>query len=153
MAASKRKGEIKQGGHPTGGIHTGANPDSIMECHPSWKFVSCDQDGAWAFSQARLTETFWTNILPKLREFESMKWSQITIEAKKQHHSIDVDFLNKVARDRLDQLKIEAESLLSLRLGGTLRLYGFMVGSAYNILWYDDDHGDNTTCVCRSKKK
>lgn len=150
MAGSKKSKEIKQTSKPTGGIRVGGDPDSIMGCHPSWGFITCDQDGAWAFSHDRLGEVFWTDIFPKLRELESMTWGQITINAKKQNHSMNIDSLNKVARDRLIQLHIEAESILSLRLGGTLRLYGFMVGSAYNILWYDDDHGDNDTCVCRS---
>ncbi len=82
-----------------------------------------------------------------------MTWSEIIVKANKQNHSIDVDSLNKVAQDKLAKLHIEAESLLSLRLRGTIRLYGFMVGPVYSILWYDDDHGDNNTCVCRSSLK
>ena len=82
-----------------------------------------------------------------------MTWSQIAIDGKKQNHSINVDSLNKAARDKLAELHIEAESLLSLRLGGTTRIYGFLAGPVYNILWYDDTHGDNDKCVCRSKLK
>lgn len=153
MAASKRKGDIKQGGNPVGGIRAGGDPDSIMSCHPSWNFSMCDSDGAWAFCQKRLSDTFWTTVFPKLKDFESMTWSEIIVKANKQNHSIDVDSLNKVAQDKLAKLHIEAESLLSLRLRGTIRLYGFMVGPVYSILWYDDDHGDNNTCVCRSSLK
>lgn len=163
MAGSKGKGTIKQGGNPSSEIRTGGNPtrgirrggdpDSIMDCHPSWNFLSCDSDGAWAFCRDRLTDVFWTHIFPKLREWESMTWSQIKIDGKKQNHSIEIASLNKVARDKLVQLHVEAESLLSLRLGSTIRLYGFLVGAVYNILWYDDDHGDNDTCVCRSELK
>lgn len=153
MAASKKKGVIKQGGNPLGGIRTGGDPDSIMSFHPSWNFCSCDPDGRWAFCQERLGSIFWTTIFPKLQELEKMTWGEITLKAKKQNHSIDLEDLNKDARDKLIQLHIEAESLLSLRFGGTLRLYGFMVGAVYNILWYDDNHGDNSSCVCRSTLK
>ena len=163
MAASKRKTPIKQGGNPSGGIQTGGNPtrgirtggnpDSIMSYHPSWKFISCDSDGTWAFCQERLTDVFWTKIFPKIQEWESMTWNQITIVGKKQNHSIEVNSLNKCAQDKLAQLQIEEESLLSLRLEGSVRLYGFLVGPVYNILWYDDNHGDNETCVCRSTLK
>lgn len=48
---------------------------------------------------------------------------------------------------------IEAEALISLRMTGNHRLYGYMSGRVFNIIWYDDDHGDNDTCVCRSFKK
>ena len=79
-----------------------------------------------------------------------MTWGQILLEGKKQNHSIVPEKLNKCARDRLIELRVEAEAIYSLRLGGTLRLYGYMNGATYSILWYDEDHGDNDTCVCRS---
>ena len=82
-----------------------------------------------------------------------MTWGEILIKGNKQNHYIDVGSLNKIARDRLADLQIEAEDICSLRLGGKLRLYGLLIGSVYHILWYDDSHGDSDTCVCRSKLK
>ena len=64
-----------------------------------------------------------------------------------------MDELSKAAAARLVDLKIEAEAVHTLRLGGQLRLYGTLDGSVYNIIWYDDDHWDNDRCVCRSNKK
>lgn len=61
--------------------------------------------------------------------------------------------MNKTAYDRLFDLQIECDSLISLRLNGTHRLYGYMQNSAFCILWYDADHGDNADCVCRSNKR
>ena len=126
-----------------------------MGLHPSWCFSECDTDEAcgWALHKARLTDTFWDFVLPKLREFESMTWGEILIDAKKQNHSISLDGLNKAARERLAELRIEAEDVYSLRLGGRIRLYGLLIGSSYHIVWYDDNHGDNDTCVCRSNLK
>ena len=72
--------------------------------------------------------------------------------AKKFHHHITVSDFNKCAIDRLMEIGVFEEELLSLRLGGNLRLYGYLVESTYVILWYDNDHGDNNTCVCRSYK-
>ena len=66
---------------------------------------------------------------------------------------INVEDLNKFATDRLEELHIETEAVISLRLSATVRLYGYIVDSAFNILWYDCNHGDNYTCVCRSKKR
>ena len=80
-------------------------------------------------------------------------WSEILVKDKKQNHSIIVNDLNKSAQDRLASKYIEAESLISLRLTGNHRLYGYMTGRVLNVLWYDDNHGDNNACVCRSYLK
>lgn len=82
-----------------------------------------------------------------------MTLSDIFVQGKKQNHGIDFDSLSALARNRLDELRIEAEALHSLRLGGTLRLYGILTGSVFSVIWYDDEHGDNPTCVCRSHKR
>lgn len=91
--------------------------------------------------------------MPYFQSLEKQTWNEILLVNKKNNHSLNLDDLNKVAQDRLVELKIEAESLISLRLSGKHRIYGFRNGRVFNILWYDDDHGDNDTCVCRSRKK
>lgn len=156
MNPSKRKkGQIKQGGTPEKGIRIGGNPDSVMQEVLSWSFADCDMDPQcrWSFCQQHLETDFWQTILPKLRQFETMTVSNIFMDSKKQNHKLSLDSLNKEALDRFVQLRIEAESIHSLRLGGKLRLYGFLVGSVYHIVWYDSDHGDNSSCVCRSHLK
>ena len=140
---------------PASQIRIGGDPESIYGFHPSWSFSSCDIDETipWSFCKNRLINDFWDIIFQKLREFESMTWGQIFINGKKQNHSIILSELNKCARDRLNELHIEAEAIYSLRLGSTLRIYGYMVQHTYCILWYDDNHGDNNTCVCRATLK
>lgn len=151
MAASKKKKVVKQKEHPECGIRIIEHPDKIMKEHPSWVFTNCDTslDSRWRFTQDRLSETFWRTILPKLKDFESMTYSEILIGGKKSNHSNDVSSMNKVAQDRLRELKIEAEALVSLRINGKCRIYGY-IENGFNILWFDDDHGDNKTCVYRS---
>lgn len=102
------------------------------------------------FCKDRLADDFWDTIFPKLQDFERMTLADIFIDGKKQNHGIDVASLSPLAKKRLDELHIEAESLHSLRLGGKLRLYGILNGAVFSVIWYDDDHGDNSTCVCRS---
>ena len=129
------------------------NPESIMSLHPSWSFARHDGSGAWAFSKERVKDDFWDSILPKLISFESMTWSDILIKDKKKNHSIPITDLNKCAIDRMDELGITEESIVSLRLDSTTRLYGFLAAAVFVLLWYDTDHGDNKTCVCRSTLK
>lgn len=151
MAVSKKK--VKQIKEPKGNyIGQGGNPDQYYSRHPAWNFSSCDKEN-WSIYSEEIREVFWREILPHLQSWERQTWQEIFLDAKKSNHSIEVKKLNKIASDRLEQLYIEAEALLSLRLTGTHRIYGYMNGAVFNILWIDLMHGDNEQCVCRSHKK
>lgn len=153
MAGFNKKKEVKQKEVPKGKIIAqGGNPERYYSENPAWTFANADQE-EWAFTQEHVGTVIWTEILPKLRALETQTWNEILVGSKKQNHSLDPNELNKVAKDRLASRFIEAESLISLRLTGKHRLYGYMTGRVFNILWYDDDHGDNKTCVCRSELK
>lgn len=58
-----------------------------------------------------------------------------------------------MCENRLEEQHIEWDSLYSLRVMGTHRIYGYIIDAVFYILWYDDMHGDNNSCVCRSYKK
>lgn len=151
MAASKKKKVVPKSHLPDGKrVAIGGNPQAYYKEHPSWCFNNCDTE-MWAFSDSQ--EMFWSEIFPRLKSWETQTWGDILIIAKKQNHSINVRDLNTTAQDRLSGLYIEMESIVSLRLSSTHRIYGYLTGSAFNILWYDTNHGDNLTCVCRSRKK
>lgn len=153
MAGSKRKKEVKQKEFPVGKyIAQGGNPERYYSENPAWAFANADEE-EWAFSREHIGDLFWTEILPRLKALETQTWSEILIRNKKQNHSLDLNKLNKKARDKLASKYIEAESLISLRMTGNHRLYGYMTGRVFHILWYDDKHGDNSTCVCRSHLK
>lgn len=153
MAGSKKDKKIKQKEIPKGrSIAQGGDPEQYYSENPAWTFANADQE-MWAFSQEHIGEQIWTEILPRLKALETQTWSEILLRDKKQNHSLDMNDLNKVAQDRLASKYIEAESLISLRVKGNRRLYGYMIGRVFNVLWYDDDHGDNDRCVCRSHLK
>lgn len=153
MAASRKEKLVKQKEMPKGkGIVQRANPEQYYMQTPAWTFTNADQD-MWTLTREHCGDLFWSEILPRLRAFETQTWSEILVQAKTHNHALNLDDLNKVAQDRLVYLHIEAESLISLRLSATHRLYGYMSGKVFNILWYDTEHGDNSTCVCRSHLK
>ena len=124
------------------------DPDTFNNMHPSWCFSACDTK-AWTFN----AEQFIQIILPRLKEWEARTWNEILIMSKKENHSINTKLLNKNARNRLNDLMLEIDAIISLRIQGTYRLYGYRIGSVFYILWFDTNHGDNDTCVCRSHKK
>lgn len=153
MAVSKKINIIKRNKFPKGkSIELGGDPEQYYTEKPAWSFSNSDQD-MWFFTQNHIGELIWTEILPRLKALESQTWNEILVIDKKQNHSIDVEDLNKIARDRLEAKYIEAESLISLRVTGNHRLYGYIMGRVFRILWFDDNHGDNKTCVCRSYLK
>ena len=153
MAGSKKNKQIKQIERPKGkSIAQGGDPGQYYSQNPAWAFANADRE-MWAFSQQHIGDSIWTEIIPRLKALETQTWGEILVRDKKQNHSLNLDELNKVAQNRLAAKYIEAESLISLRLTGKHRLYGYMSGRTFNILWYDDDHGDNSTCVCRSNLK
>lgn len=128
------------------------NPDQYYQCYPSWNFSSCDKE-KWSLWEDSVRDIFWDEILPRLQSLESQKWRDIFVRSAKQNHSNQTKKLNKVAIERLEELGIEQDSLLSLRITGTHRIYGFMQQAVFHILWVDLEHGDNAKCVYRSKKK
>ncbi|MGN0390374.1 MAG: hypothetical protein ACI4L2_06130 [Wujia sp.] len=153
MAASRNNKRIIQKEIPKGkSIAQGGNPEQYYAENPAWCFSNTDQE-MWSFTREHVGDLIWDEIFPRLKALETQTWKEILVTGNKQNHSINVEDLNKVAQDRLAQKYIEAESLISLRVTGNHRLYGYMTGRVFNILWYDDNHGDNHTCVCRSHKK
>ncbi|MCM1376813.1 MAG: hypothetical protein NC245_17190 [Muribaculum sp.] len=132
MADSKRKKVIQKEAPNGKHIAQGGDPERYYLEKPAWTFANSDQE-KWTFSQDR----FWAEILPRLKELETQTWSEILVHGKEQNHSLDLNKLNKVAQDRLTSKCIEAESLISLRITGKHRLYGYMTGRVFNILWYD----------------
>lgn len=115
----------------------------------SWRFSSCDPE-RWPLLNEN---TLLPVIIPFLQETEGQLWSYWLTIRKKKCHEVSPDELNKCARDRLDDLRIEAEKILVIHLENTHCLYGYIMNGICYLLWYDQNHGDNTDCVYRSFKK
>lgn len=60
--------------------------------------------------------------------------------------------MTKQARDRLIELHLEEyDTLYSFRLTGQLRVYGIRDSRAFEALWFDPWHGDNSRAVYPTK--
>lgn len=154
MAGSKKlkKGDVRQPKsvvQPTSReIVVKYNPNAFYEMNPRWDFHMCDTQ-EWTLSEEYAGPLFWSEILPRMKDWEKMKWKDIFSD-KKNNHSIKVDDLTKKARDRLDAMHIEAEAIISLRFTGTHRFYGLIDEGTFHIIWFDKEHGDHEDCVCRN---
>lgn len=153
MAASKKNFPKRKENPKSREIGSKQDPNSYYHMYPSWRFNICDEE-KWAFNEDHAGAYFWNNILPNLKNWEKMTWQDILVTNKKSNHSIDLQSLNPSAQRRFEEFCIEAESIISLRIQGTYRIYGYIgESSSFCILWFDDNHGDNDECVCRSYKK
>jgi hypothetical protein len=81
------------------------------------------------------------DVRAKLKDFESMTWSQILVAGKHQHHSVSVDDLCSHARKRLVAIgQQDVGEVVSLRLKGTQRVWGILREGIMQVLWWDPDH-------------
>lgn len=80
-------------------------------------------------------------IRSKLADFETMSWSDILLVAKKRNHSIPVMALISTAQKWLDLRKVFLDEIISLRLSGEERVWGYLAeGGVFVLLWWDPDH-------------
>ncbi|MBR1592139.1 MAG: hypothetical protein IJ666_03925 [Ruminococcus sp.] len=120
------------------------NPDSYFDYYPSWSFSKCDfEHEKWSLKKS----DFLNEILDKLISFERRKWSDI-VNDDKHNHWIDCKDFSKEAKKRLEELNLHYDQLFSLRLTGTLRLFGYIQDGVYYVIWYDPNHE-----ICPSYKK
>lgn len=85
-------------------------------------------------------------IREKLAHFETMTWNEILIAAKKRNHSIAVADLSPEAQQRLEDLGLGLDEVVSLRLSGPERVFGYLENGVLVLLWWDPEHQ-----VCPSK--
>lgn len=107
-----------------------------------------------AINKSLSSDFFYSKIYPKLREFEEMTWNSIAQithgkKNKTNNHFVPIKNLIREAQVRLEELGYSEETeIYSLRLGGTIRIYGFRRKSYLDIIWVDPIHeiypvGDN----------
>jgi hypothetical protein len=111
--------------------------ENPMRLKPAWRIRSmemCDPFG-WHVVDGEVL----LRIQEKLGWFETMTLSEILNGP--QHHKVKVERLDKIARDRLNDLKLDdIEELLSLRLNGIQRIWGILEHNIVILLWWDPDH-------------
>lgn len=100
------------------------------------------------------TSFFMQKVFPKLKQYETNTWYEIQQyvhgqRGRSQNHFVDVKDLIPAARNRLDKTVYrDVDQLFSLRLSGTLRIYGVRKFNWLDILWIDAKHE-----IYPSKKK
>jgi hypothetical protein len=111
----------------------------------SFEFADKNHVGSWCWpSQADAHK-----VLTALADFGQKTWSEIFAEQtggrrrRRKHHYQEVSSICKEAQDRLAVLKHDEvfSDLFRFRLSGTERLWGYLQGGTFHVLWWDADHG------------
>lgn len=91
---------------------------------------------------------FMEKIYPKLVDFEKITWTNIKEQSHMKNgrkvsnnHYIGFEHLSREAIERLSDLKLDDnDQIYSMRLEGTIRIYGFREQSTLDIVWVDYNH-------------
>ena len=155
---AKRRGGKKKapkiGATPPGReIRVGADPQSTDTETICWQTGLMDREHPdWGWQKIR-SKVWWHELLPRLKHLESMTWGELKqVSGGRRrgtnHHFVQVRSFSKRAKDRLAELQLDDhEQLFSIRLTGSLRLYGVTDGRALKLVWHDPHHGDNSRAV------
>ncbi len=111
----------------------------VYSLRPSWRVESLEMRNRFGWhvlSGDKLRE-----IREKLGFLESMTWADLLVGAKKQHHSVDISRIIPEARRRLEERRLLLEKVVSLRLSGEERVWGYLAENGVLVLlWWDPCH-------------
>lgn len=144
---NRKEKKPKQAVKPTGGKQPrGAKKAELSEeLGLVWNCEIFDSGGQWSWNTLD-ARTWWREIIRGVLSFNSMKWSEILGD---RHHEVNVGRIIKAAQDRLREIgQQDIESLVSLALSGTKRIWGIRDRNVFKVLWWDPEHE-----VCPSMKK
>lgn len=141
----KGKGGKKAPTLPKPSRKTPPNPDRLPHADSSpdrvcWRFEHVDHDGPWGFSAVSGEDL--CDLLRKLRDFERMTVRELFHQSGALGKSYDMEELpSKQAKDRLEELRLADQTRISrLRMNGPGRLYGFLDGNIFHVVFWDPDH-------------
>lgn len=108
-----------------------------------FRFDKVDLDNDCPWSMAHMSEKDHEELLRKLKEYEKETVGQL-IAPSFSHFTVYHDFSkcpNSKAVNRLEsQYPDSGDSIARFRLTGTKRLYGFLEGNQFHIVWWDSKH-------------
>lgn len=105
----------------------------------AWRFTHVDHESRWAF--AKMDPEILTEILTKMAHCESMTLNEIKRTRKLLVEYILPGKLCKEALDRLTAMqRDEMTSIWRLDFKGKQRLYGFLEGNVFHVVWWDPEH-------------
>jgi hypothetical protein len=127
-------------------IRTGGDPESTETETIAWQFRRFDKDHPdWGWRKLKAPQ--WKVVLTHLIDFEGLTWASLKAQSGGRrkgtnHHSLDISKLPAKTRQRWTDLGLDDyDTVFSLRITNTLRLYGVRDGRVMALIWHDPFHG------------
>ena len=98
-----------------------------------WNFHIMDSSGSFKCSLADLQK-----YQKELSGLE--KYTVRQVLEKEHNHPLPYSKISETAKNRLNALNLDFETLFQLNLGTPVRLWGFFDQNIFQILWLDPDH-------------
>lgn len=133
---------------PPSGMHEGKRVGGFRHLLPGsglsdervcWRFARVDHEGRWGFD--RMDPATLCELLRKLADCESMTLNELRT-TRRFFKEYDVPGgLCKEALARLSKIGHEDMTKIQrLEFTGKQRLYGFLEGNIFHVLWWDPEH-------------
>lgn len=119
-----------------------AAPEPIDDKPFQWSAGDLDHPyaGEWDWD---LTPAETADLLAILEDLARKTWREVkSLNAKghRRHHAQPAESVCQAAQKRLEEIELDLEELFRLRHGSTLRIWGYLVGPVFHIIWYDRNH-------------
>ena len=119
-------------------------PGGFYSRFPVFSFCRYDAKTPWAESVSGKSTV--DGIFENLRGIEGLRWSEIcqALGGRTKgtnSHYIEVFKMSEAARRRAEEIRLDENELFSLRLQGTVRLWGIVEPDGrFFVIWFDPDH-------------
>jgi hypothetical protein len=130
-----------------------SDPESYLKQTPVWRFSDFDWESPWGHECCVAhVANLRVHIEEHLASFETMTWAEILMAAGgrkwgNNSHPIARDKFKKEVQRRLDEKRIFADELFSLRLDAGTRVYGVREINCLRIVFFDPHHKDRARCA------
>lgn len=122
--------------------------ESFKGRRPSWRISLLEMIDPYGWHIVDNKEQL-ESIMNRLRNLETMTWSEILIVGKKQNHHVSRTSICRLAQQRLVDLnQDDVDEVVSLRVTGEARIWGIRENEVLKLLWWDPEHQ-----ICPSEKK
>lgn len=126
-------------GKRVGGVRALLPGSANSDGRVCWRFTYVDHDGAWGFD--RMAPAMLCEMLRKLAYYESMTLNELRITRRLFKEYDLPGGLSKQALARLADLGYDDMTKIQrLEFTGKQRLYGFLDGNVFHVLWWDPEH-------------
>ena len=144
MARSKKKAITEFDVSKRKGVVQAEQTGGYFKHIPTFSFSRYDKTAPWLKNQDNRPTI--DSVLEVLYGYSGQTWAQIySATGGRRHgtnsHHIDVMNLSKEAQEQANEISLNEGRLFSLRLGGTIRLFGIIEpNGCFFVIWFDPNH-------------